>query len=145
MKGAIVLILALVVIGYVGVKAGMMFKAKNDLSERVEYRIDFVDETSISSVKQDVVNDAKRLGIELVPDNIRISYTDTEQRSLAQKLVGDRVAQFVNKQIIITVHYVVRILGIPFHQQINAYKIKQVQVRRAEPNPAQVPFLDVGE
>jgi hypothetical protein len=56
-----------------------------------------------------------------------------------------RVAEFVNKQIAISVHYVVPILGIPTHQEISAHKIKQVQARRAEPNPALTPPLDVGE
>jgi hypothetical protein len=145
MKGAIVLIVALVVIGYVGVKFGTMVKSRSDLVERVQYRLDFVDETSIAAVKEDLVRDAKGLGIELVPDNIRITYTDTEQRTLPQKIVGGRVAEFVNKQIVINVHYVVRILGVPFPQEIGLHKIKQVQARRAEANSAYVPQPDVGE
>jgi hypothetical protein len=145
MRGAIVLIVAVVVLGYIGVKAGTMVKAKSDLTDRVNYRLDFVDETSLVSVKQDIVRDAEKLGIVLVPDNIRVTYADTEQRTLAQKIVGARIAQFVNKQISITVHYVVHILSIPFNQEISAHKIKQVQVQQAAPNPVNVPPLDTGE
>lgn len=142
MKGAIILIVAVVVIGYLGVKFGTMVKSKNDLSERVEYRLDFVDETSIATVKQDLAHDAQRFGIELVPDNIDITYTDTERRTLPQKMLEGRVAQFVNKQIAIKVRYAVRILGVPFHEEISGHKIKQIQAQRVEPNSALVPSLD---
>jgi hypothetical protein len=142
MRGAIILIVAVVVLGYLGVKFGTMVKSKSDLTERVDYRLDFVDETSIAAVKQDLVHDAQRLGIELVPDNIDITYTDTERRTLPQKLLEGRVAQFVNKQVAIKVRYVVRILGVPFHQEISNHKIKQVQAQRVEPNSGLVPSLD---
>jgi hypothetical protein len=39
----------------------------------------------------------------------------------------------------------VRILGVPFPQEIGLHKIKQVQARRAEANSAYVPQPDVGE
>ena len=145
MRGAIILIVAVVVIGFIGVKAGTMFKSKSDLTDRVEYRLDFVDEASIETMKQDLVHDAQRLGIELVPDNITITYTDTERRTLPQKMLEGRVAQFVNKLVAIKVRYVVRILGVPFHEEISNQKIKQVQAQRVEPNSALVPPLDATE
>jgi len=61
MRNFIVIILALVLIGYVVSKASTAFKVRNDLTDRVVYRLDFVDESSTNSVKDDVVHDAQKL------------------------------------------------------------------------------------
>jgi hypothetical protein len=141
---AVFWLIVLALIGYIGVRAATAFKAKTDLATRVEQRLDFVDETSIDLVKQDLVRDAQNLGIQLKPENIQVLYEDTEQRTVAQQLVGRRIAgtQFSNKRITISVHYAVPILGIPMKQDITGSKIRQVQAPRREPSPEMKQLLD---
>ncbi len=130
MRNFIVIILALVLIGYVVSKASTAFKVRNDLTDRVVYRLDFVDESSTNSVKDDVVHDAQKLGIDLDPSNINVVYENSLLRTVPQQIVGNQLGmRFVNKQIGISVHYVVNILGMHFNQDITQTKIKQVQER----------------
>ena len=146
MRNIIVVVIALVLVGYAAVQASTAYKAHTDLAQRVEYHLDFVDASSIASVKQDIVHDARKLRIDLRPSDIRIIYEDTEQRSVAQQIVGRRLGtQFVNKRIVISVHYPVRILGIPFSQDITRSKIKQVEAPRMPTPPAVQELLDKGE
>ena len=142
MRNLIVIVLALVLVGYVSSKAATMYKAKIDLAERVEYRLDFVDETSTNSIKDDVMHDAKKLGIDLDPANIHVVYENSLLRTVAQQIVGNQLGtRFVNKQVGISVHYVVNVLGISFNQDIIKTKIKQVQERQPE-NPLQKQLLN---
>lgn len=144
MKGAILVVLLLVA-GYCGLKVAGMYKSKTDLAARVQYRLDFVDEASMDSVKQDLIHDAGKLGIALAPENIRIVYEDTDRRTVAQKLLEGRVAEFSNKQIAIHVRYAERVLGLPIQQEITKSKIKQVQVRRPQPGPEMKELLNMGD
>lgn len=133
MRNVIVVVLVLVVVGYVASKASTAFKARNDLSDRVDYRLDFVDETSTNSIKDDVVHDAQKIGIDLDPANVNIVYENSLQRTIAQQIVGNQLGtRFVNKQIGISVHYVINILGMHFNQDIIRTKIKQVQERQPQ-------------
>lgn len=132
MRGAVAVLIALVLVGYVSIKAATAFKAKTDIAQRVEHYLDFVDETSIESVKQDLIRDAKKFGVDLGPENIKVLYQDTELRTAAQQMVGGRLgAQFINKQVAISVNYQVRILGFPLKQDVTNSKIRQIQVRQA--------------
>jgi len=142
MKGFIVIVI-IVLVGYAGVKGIETFKSYSDFGDRVEHQLDFVDETSMDSVKHDIVADAKKLGIDVAPGNIHILYEDTDQRSLAQGIVGSRLGvQFVNKSITIDVTYVDHILGIPIHEDILRTKIKSVQAPRMEPSNEMKQLLD---
>ena len=88
---------------------------------------------------------AKKLGIDLKPDDISIRYEDTEQRTEAQHLVGNKLdVTFVNKLVTITVDYVQPILGIPFHKEITESHIRQIQAPRKEPSPEMKQLLDSG-
>ena len=140
MKGMIALVVVLL-IGYAGLTGMKQFKANTDFSERVFHETDFVDENSMDSVKQDLVNDAKKL--DLKPDDIHIKYEDTEQRTEAQHLVGNKLdVTFVNKLVTITVDYTQPILAIPFHKEITQSHIRQVQAPRKEPSPEMKQLLD---
>jgi hypothetical protein len=142
MKGMIILVVVLL-IGYVGFTEMKQFKTNGDLSERVSHELNFVDENSMDSVKQDLINDAKKLGIDLKSDDIHIQYEDTQQRTEAQHLVGNRLdVTFVNKLVTITVDYVQPILGIPFHKEITQSHIRQIQAPRKEPSPEMKQLLD---
>ena len=144
MKGMIILVVALL-IGYAGFTGMKQFKTNGDFAERVVHELNFVDENSMDSVKQDLVTDAKKLRIDLTPDNIHIKYEDTEQRTEAQHLVGNRLdVTFVNKLVTITVDYVQPILGIPFHKEITQSHIRQIQAPRKEPSPEMKQLLDSG-
>jgi len=142
MKGMIALVVV-VLIGYAGLTGIRQFKANGDFSERVDHELNFVDENSMDSVKQDLVNEAKKLGIDLKPADIYIKYEDTQQGTVAQHLVGNRLdVTFVNKLVTITVEYVQPILGIPFHKQITQSHIRQIQAPRKEPSPEMKQLLD---
>ena len=142
MKGFIIIVIV-VLEGYAGVKGIEMFKTYSDFGDRVEHRLDYVDENSMDSVKQDIVADARKFGIDVVPNNINILYEDTDRRTVAQGIVGSRLgAQFVNKSIAIDVTYVDHILGIPFHHDVLRTKIKSVQAPRLEPSNEMKQLLD---
>jgi hypothetical protein len=130
-------------IGYAGLTAMKQFKTNGDFAERVDHELNFVDENSMNSVKQDLVNDATKMGIDLKPENIYIKYEDTEQRTEAQHLVGNRLdVTFVNKLVTITVDYTQPLLGIPFHKEITQSHIRQIQAPRKEPSPEMKQLLD---
>jgi hypothetical protein len=140
---AFIIILVIVVIGYGGVKGMEMFKTRGDFAERVDKQLNFVSETSMDSVKQDLVADAKKLGIDIVPGDIQIAYEDTEQHTVAQNLVGRKISvQFVNKRVTISVNYVQHILGIPFHENVTQSHIRQVEAPRKETSPEMQQLLD---
>jgi len=144
MKVMIALVV-IVLIGYAGLTGMKQFKTNGDFAERVDHELNFVDENSMDSVKQDLVNDAKKLGIDLKPADIYIKYEDTEQRTEAQHLVGNRLdVTFVNKLVTITVDYVQPLLGIPFHKEITQSHIRQIQAPRKEPSPEMKQLLDSG-
>ena len=142
MKITIVLVLvALVIAGTV--QGSKLFKANSDLQRRAEHYLDFVDETSMESVKTDLAADAKKLDIDLSTGNIDISYKDTDRQNAAQKLVGGRLgAQFQNKLITITAHYTARILAIPVTQTLDAHRIRQVAAPVLPPSKATQELLD---
>ena len=140
---AFIIILVIVLIGYGGVKGMEMFKTKGDFTALVEKQLNFVSDTSMDSVKQDVIADAKKLGIDIAPDDVEIAYEDTEQHTVAQNLVGKKVGvQFVNKRVTIRVNYVQRILGIPFHENVTESHIRQVEAPRKEVSPEMQQLLD---
>jgi hypothetical protein len=140
---AFIVVLIIVAVGYGFVEGLKAFKAKGDFAERVNHQLDFVSDTTMDSVKQDLIADAKKLGIDLAPDDIRIMYEDTEQHSVAQKLVGKRLdVQFVNKRSEIDVAITQHILGIPFHWKVIQSGIRQVQAPRREPGPEMKQLLD---
>jgi hypothetical protein len=142
MKAAIIVIL-LLVLGYGFVQGLKVYKMKGDFGARVERELNFVDNNSMDAAKQDLVQEAQKFGIELTPDNIRIAYEDTEQRSVAQQLVGNKLGtQFTNKRITINVHYTARILGLPFGQDITSSKIKQAEAPRMPVPPSTRELLD---
>ena len=144
MKGMIALVVALL-IGYAGFTAMKQFKTNGDFTERVIHELNFVDENSMDTAKQDLVNEAKKLGIDLKAEDISIRYEDTEQRTEAQHLVGNKLdVTFVNKLVTITVNYVQPILGIPFHKGITESHIRQIQAPRKEPSPEMKQLLDSG-
>lgn len=143
MKNVIVIVIALVLVGYVAVQASTAYRSHTELANRVEYHLDFVSAPGDTNVTQDIVHDARKFGIDVRPSDIRIIYDDTQQRSVAQQIVGNRLGtQFTNKRIAINVHYTARILGIPIGQDITRSKIKQVAAPRQEPSSEMKSLLD---
>ncbi len=142
MRGAIIVIV-LVVLGLGFVQGLNVFKAKSDFTARVNHQLDFVDNNTMDAVKQDLVQEAQKFGIALTPDSIRIAYEDTEQRTVAQQIVGRKLGtQFTNKRITINIHYTARILSIPFGQDITSSEIKQVEAPRMPMRPEERQLLD---
>lgn len=126
---AIVVILALVIVGYLSIQLGTVYRNKDILSGRVEYLLDFVDEHSVDEVKTRLVAEAKKLGVALDPAEIHISYTDVD-RAVGPQTFVSKLADFKNKQVLIHVRYVDRIAGIKWPQEITHAKIKQLEVRQ---------------
>ena len=125
----IAVLVALLVVGFVSVKLGSIYKRKGDLQKRVEFNLDLVDENSFDQVRQNLVADAKKLNIELDPATINIVYTDVNRAVGTQKYV-DKLADFKNKQVAISLKYTERLLGFKLAQEITGSKIKQIQIRQ---------------
>jgi hypothetical protein len=139
MRATLIVILVVLLVAVLATQIGAMVKAKDALTQRVEYHLDSVREDNAAAVKADIARDAANIGIVLVPDNILIACEDTQQRTLPQKIVGDKIgAQFVNKRVSIIVRYEASVLGIPVARQIAKSKIRQVQALRPEPTPSEV-------
>ena len=142
MKGFLIVVIV-VLIGYGFVQSLHALKAKSDFAERVDHQLDFVSDTTMDSVKQDLIADAKKFDIDLAPTDIDIVYEDTEQRTVAQSIVGGRLGvEFVNKRIEIDAAITQHILGIPFHSTVIQSKIRQVQAPRREVSPEMKQLLD---
>ena len=142
MKGFLILVIV-VLLGYAGVKGIEMFKTYGDFGERVEHELDFVSDSNTDSVKQDVIAEAKKFGIDVTPDDIHVSYEDTDQRTVAQGIVGSKLgAQFVNKSVAIEVNYIQRILYIPIHLTATRNKVRSVQAPRMEPSSEMKQYMD---
>jgi hypothetical protein len=141
MKGFIVGLIV-VLIAYGGVKGMEMLKTKGDFAGRVNHQLEFVSEATMDSVKQDLIADAKKLGIDITPEDIHIAYEDTEQHTVAQNFVGRIGVSFVNKRVTITVNFVQRILGIPFHEDVTQSGIRQVEAPRKTTSPEMQQLLD---
>jgi uncharacterized protein YpuA (DUF1002 family) len=143
MRKAIVVVIVLVAAGYAVVQASAAYKKYTDLTERVKHQLDFVDESTTNTVRQEIIRDAGKMGINLQPTDIGIVYEDTEQRSVAQQIVGNRLGtQFVNKRIAISVHYTAHILGIPLNQIITQSEIRQVGAPRMPMRSEERQLLD---
>ena len=142
MRKTIIVLLIVVLGGYAVAQFSTAYKAKSDLEQRVEYHLDFVDETALTSVKQDIIHDAQKFGVALTPANINILYENTDMQTLAQKLTAKTGAQFVNKRVAIEVHYTARVVGMPLAQEIAKSKLKKVQVRRNDANSELKQVLD---
>ena len=89
MKGLLIVVIV-VLIGYGFVQSLHALKAKSDFAERVDHQLDFVSDTTMDSVKQDLIADAKKFDIVLAPTDIEIVYEDTEQRSIAQSIAHEQ-------------------------------------------------------
>ncbi len=139
---AIIALAVVVLLGYAAVTGMQQMKTNGDFAERVTHELDFVSNDSMDSVKQDLIGDAKKLGIDLTPDDIRIKYEDTNQETEAQKLVGRIGMQYVNKRVTITVDYVQRILGIPLHKEVMDSHIRQVEAPRKQNSPEMNQLLE---
>jgi preprotein translocase subunit SecF len=140
---SVIIVIVLLVIGYGFVQGVNLYKAKADFTGRVENELNFVDNSPIDTVKQDLVQEAQKYGIQLAPQNIRVAFEDTEQRTVAQKLVANKLGtQYINKRITIRINYTARLLGIPFDQDITSSKIKQVEAPRMPMRPEERQLLD---
>jgi hypothetical protein len=141
MKGFILLVVA-VLLAYAAVTAMKQMKINGDFAERVTHQLDFVSDTSMDSVKQDLISDGQKLGIDVKLEDIHIQYEDTDQHTVAQNYVGRIGVQYTNKRVTITVDFIQRILGIPFHKEIMDSHIRQVEAPRKTVSPEMNQLLE---
>lgn len=123
------LLLIVFLLGFAGVEWTQQWQNKSALGERLTDYLDVVDESSIDQVKQDLIHDARQWGIDLTPEEIQITYRDTERLVASQKLVG-RLAEFQNKEISIDIRYELRVLGLGVAQEVSRSKIRPVATRQ---------------
>lgn len=136
MRATLLVILVVLLVTVIATQVSEMVKAKDQLAHRVEYHLDSVREDNFTIVQTQIIRDAAKVGVMLVPDNIRIRYEDTDQRTLPQQMVGNKTgAQFVNKLVSISVRYETCVLGIPVSRQIVKSRLRQVQALRPGPPP----------
>jgi hypothetical protein len=142
MKGFIIIVIV-VLIGYGFVQGLQVFKANGDFAERVDHELDFVDPNSMDSAKQDLIADAKKFGIDITTNDIHILYEDTDQRTVAQNLVGHKLdVQFVNKRVAISVNYTQHVLGISVPENVTQSHVRQVEAPRKQTSPEMQQLLD---
>jgi hypothetical protein len=132
-KGWLVAIGLAALVCYAGTRAGSILATKGELAKRVERDLNLVDDNSLATVRQDLVDEANRLGIELKATDIHIIYKDTTQETYPQRVL-DKVAEFTNKRVEISLTYEAPILGFGWEQNVSASKIQQIRVRRAAPS-----------
>jgi hypothetical protein len=143
MRNAIVIVVVVLLGAYGLVEFFTMHKRRAELQERVTKYLAFVDEHSLDSVRQDLIKDAATLGIRLRPDHIHITYEDTDIRSAAQKLVGQRLgAQYTNKRVVITIEYQTSVAGLPWSQTVSDYAIRQIAAPVLPPRRDMQELLD---
>ena len=119
MRNFIAVVVVVALIGYVTVQWANVYKARSDLAQVVTQQLNFVDENSQAAVKQRLVDEARKLGIDLAPDDIHITYEDTDIHSMAQRFTS-KIATFINKRAVIQLSYNARLVGISLHQEIRA-------------------------
>ncbi len=143
MRKPIVIVVILIVLFYFGTQTMTMFKVKGEFEPKVERQLDFVDEKNQADVKKTLIDEAKKLGITLAPENIYITYEDTDVQSYAQRVVGSKLgAQFKNKRVVITTQYKYPVAAIPVEQEVSKYKIRQVEAPQLPPSKAAQEVLD---
>jgi hypothetical protein len=142
MKGFIVIVIV-VLIGYGFVQGLQIFKANGDFAEQVDHELDRVDPNSMDSVKQDVIAEGKKLGIDISTNDIHILDEDTDQRTVAQNLVGRKLdVQFINKRVAISVDYKQHLLGISLPENVTQSHVRQVEAPRKQTSPEMQQLLD---
>jgi hypothetical protein len=131
MKKFLIAVAVIGLIGYIASQWADIYSVKSSLEKVVEEQLYLVNENSQPAVKQKLVVEARKLGIDLVPDDIHIRYEDTDIRSIAQKLTS-KIAEFVNKRVTIQLSYNARLVAIPLRLQIEHSRIRQIQVQQKE-------------
>jgi hypothetical protein len=124
-------LIAVVVIGLIGFVVSQwtgMLKTKNDLAARAEQQLDLVDDKSQEMVKKKLVEEARKLGVTVVPADIQVKYEDTDVRSLAQQYTA-KIATFVNKRATIQISYNARFVGFTVPEKIEVFKTRQISAQ----------------
>ncbi|MCG3149511.1 MAG: hypothetical protein PCFJNLEI_02974 [Verrucomicrobiae bacterium] len=143
MRSAIVTVVVALVVIYIGAQALTVYRAKGELRQTVKRYLDFVDDNNSAEVKRDLVRDAQKLGVTLSPDNIHITYGDTDVQSAAQQLVGRKLgAQYHNKRVVITVRYTAHVVMLPVALEVSEFKITQVSAPVIPPSREVQELLD---
>ena len=140
MKQFLIVLIVIALIGYVASKGADVYNARSAMDKVVEKQLGFVDENSQPAVKQKLVDEARKLGIDLAPGDIHITYEDTDIRSIAQKFTA-KIAEFVNKRAAIQLSYTAHLVGIPLRQEIALSSIRQIQAQQKE-RPEMKQILD---
>ena len=129
MRSTIVIVIALLLVVYGLAQVGTTYRAKNDLQRYIERALDFVDETTKDEVRTNLIAEAHKLGITVLPEKADIVYEDAD--------VPPPSTPLTNKRVVISLRYAATVCGLPVHQQITASKFRQVAV---PPQTTQVPL-----
>ena len=105
-----------------------IIQTKDELDKRIAEQLNVVDDANQTEIRMKLVDEAGKLGVELSPNNIYITYKDTDVRSVAQNLTAG-IITFINKRATIRVSYTARLIGIPLHEEIEESAVRQIQAQ----------------
>ena len=126
MRKLIMFVALLFVVGTAAMQFSTAYKAQSDLADQVEKQLDAVNDASLKVVAQNVVAAAQKLGIVLTTNDVRVTYSDSDRQTVAQKYVSKPLhTQFENKEAAIKIHYTARVLGFPLKQEIERSRLQQ--------------------
>lgn len=131
MRQFLIAVVVIGLIGYVVAQWTMIYRTRSDLAARAEQQLDLVDDKSQDMVKKKLVEEARKLGVTLVPADIQVKYENTAVRSLAQQYTA-KIATFVNKRAAIQISYNARLVGFTRPQKIEVFKIRQIQAQQRQ-------------
>lgn len=124
-RGVTVFLLLLVTGALFGYQTFRGFWTRNELAGKVENLLPQISKDNHTAIRDQVVAAAKMLGIELLPDDVQVSYEPTKQLKFAQTFV-QKLATFENYDATIVVQSPVRVWGITLSREpINVSKITQ--------------------
>jgi hypothetical protein len=131
-------ILVLAVLAYGGYQVVNVFTTKSRLTARVVESLDAVGENASANavLRRNLVAEAEKWGVELRPEDVKISFVNATEQTFAQQKLG-KVGEFQNKMARIELEYRVPVLGFEWTQRIAEQKLHMVGAQRKA--PASVP------
>ena len=122
-----------------GYQAAKGFWIKNQLAGKVEGFLPQINKMNQGNIRDQVVAEAQKLGIILLPDSVQISYEPTEEKTYPQRVV-QKLATFENYRARIVVRSPIRVWGITLSDEpIDSSRINQdraISRRQTELNEA---------
>jgi hypothetical protein len=138
-------LMGIIIVVLVGVAGYQLFSASATrlaLGTALGQQMDRAEPSAPEKLRQAVIAEAGKLGVELEPSQVLIQVKDSATVSYAQRVVGKIGLTFQNKHISLTVRYQAHICGVPWAQEVRQERIKQVSVTPPAPQREAQRVLD---